>query len=157
MVCSAGTGRVGRKASAIRCRGSVSRRRRREEQLRSGVVQGREADLVEGDEVGAQDGVDDAAHGVVGQAAVEGFDELGGGEVAAPCVRRGWPRCPGPPSDGFAGAGGPDLAEVLLGPDPLQRLEIVERRLGIEDAAGLKSSRMTRCSPGDHTAGRRPR
>jgi hypothetical protein len=53
-----------------------------EQQLGAGVVQGREADFVDDDQVGAQDGFDDAADGVVGQAAVERFDQVGGGEVA---------------------------------------------------------------------------
>ena len=59
-------------------------------------------------EVVAQQGVDDLADGVVGQAAVEGFDEIGGGEVAdlVPGVDRGVPerdqgvglcRCPAGP------------------------------------------------------------
>src|SRR6202035_4845681 len=53
-----------------------------EQQLRAGVIQRREPDLVDQDEVVAQQGVDDAADGVVGQAPVEGLGELGGGEVA---------------------------------------------------------------------------
>jgi hypothetical protein len=53
-----------------------------EEELGGVVVEGREADLVDEDEVGAQDGLDDSADGVVGEAAVEGLDEFGGGEVA---------------------------------------------------------------------------
>ena len=36
------------------------------------------------DQVVAEQGVDDPADGVVGQAPVEGFDEVGGGEVADP-------------------------------------------------------------------------
>jgi hypothetical protein len=55
-----------------------------EQQLGAGVVEWREPDLVDDDEVGTQDGLDDAADGVVGQPAVERLDELGGGEVADP-------------------------------------------------------------------------
>ena len=53
-----------------------------EQQLGARVVQGGEPDLVDDDQVGAQDGLDDAADGVVGQAAVEGLHKLGSGEVA---------------------------------------------------------------------------
>ena len=43
-----------------------------EQQLGAGVVQRREPDFVDHDEVVAEQGVDDPADGVVGQAAVEG-------------------------------------------------------------------------------------
>ena len=52
--------------------------------MRAGVVQGFAPELVEEDEVVAEQGVDEAADGVVGQAAVEGLDEVGGGEVPDP-------------------------------------------------------------------------
>jgi hypothetical protein len=47
-----------------------------EQELGAGVVEQSEADLVDQDEVGAQDVLDDATDGVVGQAAVEGLDWL---------------------------------------------------------------------------------
>jgi hypothetical protein len=50
--------------------------------LGAGVIEGREADFVDDDQLGAQQGVDDLADSVVGQAAVEGFDQVDGGEVA---------------------------------------------------------------------------
>ena len=53
-----------------------------EQQLCAGVVERCEADLVDDDEVVAEQVLDDAAGGVVGQAAVEGLGEVGGGEVA---------------------------------------------------------------------------
>ena len=53
-----------------------------EEQLGAVVVERGEADLVDEDEVGFEDCLDDAADGVVGESAVEGLDEFGGGEVA---------------------------------------------------------------------------
>jgi hypothetical protein len=53
-----------------------------EQQLGAGVVQRREADFVDQDEVVAEQGVDDPADAVVGQAAVEGLGEVGGGVVA---------------------------------------------------------------------------
>ena len=53
-----------------------------EQQLGSDVVEGRETEFVEDDQVDPQQGFDDLADGVVGQAAVESFDEVGGGEVA---------------------------------------------------------------------------
>ena len=59
-----------------------------EQQLCAGVVQRRESDFVNYDEIVAEQGVDDAADGVVGQAAVELLDEFGGGEVADPVPGR---------------------------------------------------------------------
>ena len=53
-----------------------------EQELCAGVVQGREPDFVDEHEVVAEQGVDDFADGVVGQVAVEGFAEVGCGEVA---------------------------------------------------------------------------
>jgi hypothetical protein len=41
-----------------------------------------EADFVADEQVGPRDGVDDFTDGVVGEAAIEGFDEVGGSEVA---------------------------------------------------------------------------
>jgi hypothetical protein len=52
-----------------------------EQQLGAGVVQRGEAEFVEDDQVVAQQAVDEAADGVVGQSAVEGLDEVGGGVV----------------------------------------------------------------------------
>jgi hypothetical protein len=65
-----------------------------EEQSGVVVVERREADLVDEDEVCLEDGFDDAADGVVGEAAVEGLDEFGGGEVADPSAASTavWPR-----------------------------------------------------------------
>ena len=53
-----------------------------EQQLGAGVVERGEPDFVDQDEVVAEQVVDDLADGVVGQAAVEGVDQVGGGEVA---------------------------------------------------------------------------
>ena len=44
--------------------------------MAAGVVEGREADLVDDDEFVAADGLDGFADGVVGQGAVEVFDEI---------------------------------------------------------------------------------
>ena len=65
------------------------------------------------DQVVAEQGVDDPADAVVGQAAVEGLDELGGGEVAdlVPGVDGGVPERD--QGVALAGAGRPDQAEVL--------------------------------------------
>ena len=52
-----------------------------EQQLGAGVVQRREPDLVQDQQVVAEQGVDDPADRVVGQAPVEGLDEIGGGAV----------------------------------------------------------------------------
>lgn len=99
-----------------------------EEQLGSRVLEGREADFVDEDEVGSQGGLDDPADAVVGEAAVEGLDELGGGEVADPAsgVDRG--AAERDVQVALAGPGGADEAEVLGGGDPLERGEVVEGR-----------------------------
>ena len=52
-----------------------------EQQLGGGVVQGSEAELVADDQIVAQQAVDDFADAVVGQSAVEGVHEVGGGRV----------------------------------------------------------------------------
>ena len=53
-----------------------------EQQLGACVVEWREAHLIDDDQVVAEQVLDNAADGVVGQAAVEGLGEVGGGEVA---------------------------------------------------------------------------
>src|SRR5205085_7152042 len=53
-----------------------------EQQLGASVVERGESDLVDQDQVVAEQGVDYLAGGVVGQAPVEGFGEVGGGVVA---------------------------------------------------------------------------
>ena len=86
-----------------------------EEQLGAGVIQGREPDFVDDDQVVAQQGVDDLADGVVGQAAVEGFGQVGGGEVAdlVPGLDRG--RSQRDEQVALAGACRADQAQVLGG------------------------------------------
>jgi len=53
-----------------------------EEQLGAGGVHRGEPDLIDQDEIRLQDLHDDLADRVVGQSPVEGFDEVGGCEVA---------------------------------------------------------------------------
>ena len=55
-----------------------------EEELRPGGIHGCEADLIDQDQIGTQDGLDDPAHGVVGHASVKRLDQLCGGEVPDP-------------------------------------------------------------------------
>ena len=89
-----------------------------EQQLGAGVVERGEADFVDQDQVVAEQVLDDAADGVVGQGPVEGLDELGGGEVPDPVpgLDGGDPE---PDQDvRFARAGRPDEAGVLLAADP---------------------------------------
>jgi hypothetical protein len=76
-----------------------------EQQLRAGVIQRSEADFVDDHEVGAEHGVDYSADGVVGQAAVEGVDELGGGEVPDPVAGLDRGDTEGDQDVAFAGAG----------------------------------------------------
>ena len=102
---------------------------------------GAKPELVDDHEVVAEDGLDDPSDAVVGQAAVEGVDELGGGEVADPMsgVDRGVAERH--EHVALAGAGGPDEDRVLRGADPLQRGQVVEGGRGIDEAATSNSSR----------------
>ena len=70
--------------------------------------------------------VDDPADGVVGQRPVEGLDELGGGEVADPVPGVDGGDAEGDQDVALAGAGRADQADVLGGPDPLERGQVVE-------------------------------
>ena len=91
-----------------------------EQQLSAGVIERGEAEFVEDDQIDAEQGFDDLADGVVGQAAVEGFDEVGGGEVTdlVPGVDRGDTEA----DQGvrLAGPGGSDNRQILLCPNPFQ-------------------------------------
>ena len=53
-----------------------------EQQLGSGVIQRGEPDFVDQEQVVAEQGLDHFPDAVVGQAAVEGIGQVGGGEVA---------------------------------------------------------------------------
>src|SRR5436190_21482135 len=52
------------------------------ERLRTGVVVGSEPELVDQNQLVAQQNADDLAHGVVGQTAVQRFDQVGGNDIA---------------------------------------------------------------------------
>ncbi len=75
------------------------------EQLSSGVVERWEAELVNDDGIVAEQDVDHTPDGVVGQAAVGRFDEVGGGEI-------------GDPLPGFRPPAMPRATSVLLMPVP---------------------------------------
>ena len=92
-----------------------------EEQLGPGVVHRSEADLVDQDQVGLEDLLEHPADRVVGQAPIEGLDQLGGAEVADPldpastaCVAEGDEQV------ALAGPRRSDQTEVLLGPRPIR-------------------------------------
>jgi hypothetical protein len=53
-----------------------------EQELGAGEVKGCKAQFIEDDQVGAEEVVDDIANRVVGDAAIERLDKVGGGEVA---------------------------------------------------------------------------
>jgi hypothetical protein len=72
--------------------------------LGAGVVQGSEAELVDDDQVVAEQDVDDLPARVVGESAVEGVDEFGGGEVPDPVA--------------VLDGGDPDAMRVWLFPVP---------------------------------------
>jgi hypothetical protein len=79
-----------------------------------------EADLIDDDELVAQQRLDESADAVVREAAVEGLDELGGGEV--PDAMAGGDGRVAERHQGvaLAGAGRSHQGEVLGGADPLQ-------------------------------------
>src|ERR1022692_3046944 len=105
-----------------------------EQQLGAGVVERGEPDFVDQDEVVAEQVLDDAAGGVVGQAAVEGLGQVGGGEVPDLVPGSDGSGAEGDQDVAFARAGRPDEAQILLGGDPFQGREVVQRRAG--DGAG---------------------
>ncbi len=88
--------------------------------------QGCEPEFVDDDEVVAKQVLDEFPHAVVGQTAVEGLDQFGGGEVsdAVTGFDCGDPQCD--QGVGLSGAGWSDQADVLRGTDPLQAAEVVE-------------------------------
>jgi hypothetical protein len=94
--------------------------------LGAGVIERCEAEVVEDDVLGAQDVLDDPPDAVVGQSAVEGVDQFGGGEVADSVagVDGGVTQCD--EHVAFAGAGGSDQHRVLAGPDPFQGGQVIE-------------------------------
>jgi hypothetical protein len=103
---------------------------------------GCEPELVDENEVVAEQRVDDASDGVVGKSSVEGLDEFGSGEV--PDTVSGLDG--GDPERdkhvALARAGWSDEADILRGPDPFQAGEVVEGRLrdrGCGDVEVLKS------------------
>jgi hypothetical protein len=91
-----------------------------EQQLGAGVVEWGEAELVEEDEVVAEQRLDEPADGVVGQASVEGLDEVGGGGVPDSVPVGDGGVAQGDEQVGLAGPGRADEAEVLGGADPFQ-------------------------------------
>src|SRR5450830_520908 len=96
------------------------------EKLGAGVVERGKAEFVDDDEVSPQQLVDDSSHGVVGQAAVEGLDEVSGDEVASPQSSCDRGKAESQEQMGLPRSGRPDQAEVLPGAHPLQAGQIVE-------------------------------
>src|SRR5450756_1612739 len=96
------------------------------EKLGAGVVERGKAEFVDYDEVGPQQLVDYLPHGVVGQAAVEGLDEVSGDEVASPQSSCDRGKAESQKEMGLPRSGRPDQAEVLPGAHPLQAGQIVE-------------------------------
>jgi len=101
-----------------------------EQQLGAGGVQRGEADLVDQNDVVAQQLIDAAADAVVGDAAVEGLDQLGGGQVAHAVAGFDRGVAGGDEQVGLAGAGGADQAQVLGCADPLESREVAHGGLG---------------------------
>ena len=108
----------------------------------AGVVEGSEPDLVDEDEVSAQCLFDDSPDAVVGEAAVEGLDELGGGEVADPPAGVDRGVADGDEQVALAGPGRPDETQVLPRGDPFEAGEVVEVAALTDDALTSNSSRV---------------
>jgi hypothetical protein len=106
-----------------------------EEELAAGGVEGSEAELVDEDQVRAEKVVDDPSDRVVGEAAVEGLDEVGGSDVADAMTGRDGGVAECDQQMRLAGPGGPDQAEVLLGANPLEAGQVVEG--GLWNRGGL--------------------
>jgi hypothetical protein len=83
-----------------------------EQQLAAGRVERGEPEFVDHEVVVAQQGVDGLADGVVGQAAVEGLDELGGGQVAGPVAGFDRGMAGGDEQVGLAGPGNPAILSL---------------------------------------------
>jgi hypothetical protein len=109
-----------------------------EQQLGPGVVQWREPDFVDQEQVVAEQGLDHFPDAVVGQAAVEGVGQVGGGEVADLMPGADGGDAEGDQDVALARAGRPDQAQVLRGGDPLQGGEVVQ---------GGARGWSTRCGP----------
>src|SRR5690348_8230023 len=109
-----------------------------EQQLGAGVVQRREAYFVDDDQVVAQQRADDLADGVVGQAAVEGLGQVGGGVVAdlVPGLDRGGAQ--GDQQVALAGSRRPEQAEILGGGDPFQGGQVLQGRRGDRGGAAVE-------------------
>src|ERR1022692_4494934 len=91
-----------------------------EQQVGAGVVERGEPYVIDQDQVVAEQVLDDAADGVVGQAPVEGLGQVSGGEIPDLVPGLDGGDAEGDQDVALAGAGRPDQADILLGGDPLQ-------------------------------------
>src|SRR5579859_463679 len=97
-----------------------------EEELSPGKVEGRKAQFVEDDQVGAQEVVDDFADRVVSESAIQRLDQVGGGEIANSEAGVHGGMTETDEQVRLAGARWTNEDDILLGPDPLQRDQVVE-------------------------------
>src|SRR5260221_11067129 len=98
------------------------------EQLATGVVEWSESELVNQNQLVAQQAADDFADAVVGQAAVEGLDQVRRNDVANFDAGLDGADAAAHQGMAFARAAGPNQDEVLLGTPPFQAGESVNRR-----------------------------
>lgn len=91
-----------------------------EQQLTAGGVQWSEADLVDDQDVVAEDRFDEPTDAVVGVTAVEVLDQLGGGEVSDLAAGFDPSVSQGDQGVALARPGRPDQRDVLFCLDPLQ-------------------------------------
>ena len=108
-----------------------------EEQLRTDIIEGREAEVIDDDEVGPQEALHDAPDAVVGEAPIERLDERGSREVA---------HAEGP---------GIGCVALILALREADEADPIQVRTAQKTFSGPSSPQsMTRCSPGTGTQGR---
>ena len=118
-----------------------------EQELGAGVVERREAEVVDDHEVGPQQALDEPADAVVGEPAVERLDEGRRGEVADPEPRLDRGVAEGDQGVALAGARRADEHEVLARPDPLEATR-GSRRWAAGWSCRRPGTRRASCAPG---------
>ena len=123
----------------------VGGRYQAEEELAAGVIERRESDFVEDEEVVPAEYFDGFPDGVIGGCPVEVFDKVDGGEVADFVAGCHCGVSEGDQVMRFPGAGGADEAQVRCLPDPVERDQIVVGGgCGIDDSSMLNSASVLR-------------
>src|SRR5947209_5212866 len=99
-----------------------------EQQLATRVIQRSEAELVDQQQLVAQESADHLAHRVVGQTAVQGLDQVSGDQVADLHAAFHGAHATAHEGVAFAGARRSDQQQILLGVYPFERGEVLKGR-----------------------------